>query len=313
MKKVSVIIPVYNGEKYIEECLESILSQTYKNIEIIVVDDGSTDNTKQILENYKNKIMLKCQKNSGASTTRNNGYKLASGEYILFFDADDYMTENYIKNAVNIMNEGYDLVITNFNRFDETGKIKPWEFMNKKGLTEYETLYLIPHFPNNKLYKKTIIDDNKIEFKKYIMAEDANFFLKYIQNTKKIGFNNSFDIFYREHSNSITTKYSLNILDVEGAYNDLEKYIKKENKNIFACSRLYHYHCQLIKYSYYNKNNRQEIIKFFKKGFKDNKLNKMPIRYKKIMFKYYLNVWCMLFLPKPLKVLCNMVVLKKIL
>lgn len=312
MKKVSIIVPVYNGEKYIVECLESILNQTYKNIEIVVVDDGSIDNTKKILEKYKEKIKIKYQQNSGVSLARNNGYSLTTGDYILFFDSDDYMTENYIENAVSIMNEGYDLVITNFKRFNEEGIIKPWVFSSKKELTDYELLYLMPHFPNNKLYKRKIIDEYKIKFPKFIMAEDANFFLKYIQNTKKIGFNDNFDIFYREHSNSVTGRYSLNILDVVRAFEDLEKYIKIENKNIFNCSRIFHYHGQLIKYSYYNKNDRKEIIKVFKNSFKNNKLNKIPFRYKKTILKYYLNVWCMLFLPRPLKLLCNKIVLKKI-
>lgn len=312
MKKVSIIIPVYNGEKYIKECLESILKQTYKNIEIIVVDDGSIDNTKNILKSYKDKIVVKFQKNLGAPSARNNGYRSAQGDYILFFDADDYMGKDYIEHIVKIMNNGFELVISNFSRIDEYGNRKDWQFKSKKHLTDYEMLYIIPPFPNNKLYLKKVIDENNIIFEDLRMAQDLNFYLKYLQCIKKVGFNDSFDVYYREHSNSITTNYSLKIFDVEKSINLSKVYLKEENKNIFNCSRLYNYHCQLIKYSYYSKEDQKEIIKFFKKSFKSNRVNKIPIKYKKIMFKYYLNVWCMLYLPRVLKSPFNKLVLRKI-
>ena len=97
--KVSVIIPVYNVEKYIKKTLDSVINQTYRNIEIIIIDDGSTDNTFKICEKYqlnKNVKIIK-QINKGVSNARNNGLKIATGEYILFVDGDDYIEKNTLK------------------------------------------------------------------------------------------------------------------------------------------------------------------------------------------------------------------------
>ena len=106
--KFSIIVPVYNVEKYIEKCLESILNQTYDNFEIIVINDGSTDNSKKILDNYKTnkKIKIINQDNQGLSIARNNGLGAASGDYILFIDSDDYIEEELLSTLnKNINNE----------------------------------------------------------------------------------------------------------------------------------------------------------------------------------------------------------------
>ena len=97
-QKVSVIIPVYNGEKYIATCIESMLNQTYANIEIIIIDDGSTDQTARICDQYKNeKIIVIHKENAGASAARNTGLDIASGSYIVFVDADDNVELTYIE------------------------------------------------------------------------------------------------------------------------------------------------------------------------------------------------------------------------
>jgi glycosyltransferase involved in cell wall biosynthesis len=101
--KVSVIVPNYNYGKYIEQAIESVLSQTYKNIEIIVVDDGSTDNSLEVLERYRNKITLITQKNQGVSAARNNGVRASSGEYIAFLDPDDVWLPTKIEKQVSKM------------------------------------------------------------------------------------------------------------------------------------------------------------------------------------------------------------------
>ena len=93
-KKISIIIPVYNAEKYLKCCLDSILNQSYKNLEIIIINDGSTDNSLKVIEEYKkndNRIILISQKNQGVSKSRNNGLELATGDYIMFIDPDDWI------------------------------------------------------------------------------------------------------------------------------------------------------------------------------------------------------------------------------
>ncbi|MEI3161840.1 MAG: glycosyltransferase [Lachnospirales bacterium] len=111
---ISIIVPVYNAEKYICQCMDSLVNQTLESIEIIAIDDGSTDNSLNILEKYKNndsRVKIICQKNSGASVARNKGLEMAQGDYIFFLDADDYidnsafsaMYENAIKYNVDII------------------------------------------------------------------------------------------------------------------------------------------------------------------------------------------------------------------
>ena len=98
MKKISIIIPIYNAERHLEKCLKSVIEQTYKNLEIILVNDGSTDMSKKICEEYQKKdlrIVLLNQSNMGPAETRNRGLSIATGEYISFIDSDDYIDKDF--------------------------------------------------------------------------------------------------------------------------------------------------------------------------------------------------------------------------
>ena len=121
---VSIIIPAYNAEKYIEQCIDSIISQTYKNIEVIIVNDGSTDNTLAICEKYAKedkRIKIVKKKNEGVSKARNDGIKIATGKYIMFIDSDDYIDDDYIEIMhKNIVEKKADLVVSNYTR-DKNG------------------------------------------------------------------------------------------------------------------------------------------------------------------------------------------------
>lgn len=105
LARVSIIIPCYNASKYVEQCIYSILQQDYPNIEIIVIDDGSTDDSLQKLEQFSDQIIYIKQKNSGACVARNKGLEISSGEYVKFLDADDYLADNIISLQVNQLNE----------------------------------------------------------------------------------------------------------------------------------------------------------------------------------------------------------------
>ena len=113
--KVSVIIPAYNKFEFTIEAIESVLNQSYKNIEIIVVDDGSTDNTSDIKEIFKEKIIYKLKKNGGACSARNLGMKICTGDFIAHLDCDDIYTKDKIKNSINylINNRAYGFIYTN--------------------------------------------------------------------------------------------------------------------------------------------------------------------------------------------------------
>ena len=122
--KVSVIIPAYNAENDIEHCIESIISQTYKNTEIIIVNDGSKDNTKKILEKLNNKyenIIIINQKNNGVSASRNAGINMASGDYLMFVDSDDFLENIAIEHLLK--NKENDLVLANYKKYYNADKI----------------------------------------------------------------------------------------------------------------------------------------------------------------------------------------------
>lgn len=105
-EKISVIIPVYNCEKYLNKCVDSVLNQTYTNYEIILIDDGSTDRSSEICDKYEKvskKVKVLHQKNSGVSQARNNGVDIAEGKYICFLDSDDYIEKEYFKFAIEKM------------------------------------------------------------------------------------------------------------------------------------------------------------------------------------------------------------------
>ena len=126
MAKVSVIIPVYNGERYISEAIDSVLNQTYKDLEIIVVNDGSTDNTVEILKEYDDKIRCKSQGNKGQASAINEGIKMAKGKYIAYLDADDVCLPERFENQVKYLEEhpNVGLVYSDCYQIDENGKIQ---------------------------------------------------------------------------------------------------------------------------------------------------------------------------------------------
>lgn len=123
--KISVIIPVYNVEKYIRQCLESVINQTYKNLEIIIVNDGTKDNSMKIVEEYLSDERIKIinKENGGLSSARNRGMEEATGEYIYFLDSDDWIELNTIEILVE-NSKGVDIVGANFFYWDEIQKIK---------------------------------------------------------------------------------------------------------------------------------------------------------------------------------------------
>ena len=126
MEKISIVVPIYNVEKYVKKCIESLIKQTYKNIEIILVDDGSTDSSAEIIDEYANKdsrIIAIHQKNKGVSSARNTGLKAARGEYIGFVDPDDYVDCQMYEVMVNKLQASLaDLVVCGYSKIWESSK-----------------------------------------------------------------------------------------------------------------------------------------------------------------------------------------------
>ena len=127
-EKVSIIIPVYNSERTLERCLDSVINQTYKNIEILIVNDGSKDKSLEIMKEYQkkdNRIMVINQENKGLSGARNAGLDKATGEYVTFIDSDDYIKANLIKDTIEIFNRyNCDVVRNNYELAYKDGNTK---------------------------------------------------------------------------------------------------------------------------------------------------------------------------------------------
>lgn len=203
LPKISVIIPCYNVCEYIERCLESVLNQTYKNIEVILIDDGSTDNTdvviSKLIDNKKNIIFIR-NENSGVSNARNTGLKHSSGEYLMFIDSDDYIAKNMIENMYKLMckyssdivkcNIKKDYVLNNIKEdakplYSRVRDIEKSKFSNTiyKKILSTETMNSVCCA----LFKANIIKENNMYFREDIHnGEDAIFFMNYIDNCKDI-------------------------------------------------------------------------------------------------------------------------------
>lgn len=187
MEKVSIIVPVYNVEKYLSEAINSVIEQTYKNIEILLIDDGSTDNSGKICDMYLEKdarIKVFHQENKGLSGARNTGLKNATGKYIMFLDSDDKFELNACELLYNAIEETKaDYVIANYINIDEDGT--KWEnpvFSKEKyqsfklSIKDYEkSFYIMNSGVWNKIFRKSFIDSLDLKFVERLPAEDAIF------------------------------------------------------------------------------------------------------------------------------------------
>lgn len=233
--KVSVIIPVYNVELYLERCLESVLKQTLDDIEIIVVNDGSTDNSKNILmkyiEKYPEKIFYLEKENGGLSDARNFGIPYAKGEYITFLDSDDYIECNAYEEMYLASHNGEKNII-------ECDFI--WEFSNKRKIDKAPIYKDIKDFLKgsrvvawNKLYKKEWLLSKKVLFHKGVIFEDVEFFFSLMPQLNSISevevVRKPF-IHYVQRDNSILDKAGLRTVEICDVYLNAFKYLKDINK-----------------------------------------------------------------------------------
>lgn len=215
---VSIIIPAYNASEYIQSTIESVLRQTYSNIQIIVIDDGSIDNTYQIssrlLENIGNHKVIR-QVNSGVSCARNTGIKNCEGEYICFLDSDDYYDEKFIHCIMTkILADNLDLCYCGFKE-DVCGRIKKYKYGFIEGCIDGKEL-LDQHL-NKKtylctcsvIYKKRLIDENNILYSEdYKYGEDQEFIIRCLINSKRVGCVKKDLVSYVYRSNSATYKFN---------------------------------------------------------------------------------------------------------
>lgn len=276
MIKVSVIVPVYNKEEYIEECLESLIKQTLKEIEIIVINDGSTDSSALKIENYTNKydnIIVVNQKNQGLGSARNSGIREARGEYIGFVDADDFVNEDMYENLYNqAVEKKSDLVICDYQFYPKPVNFKKKWFNKYTGKVDAEFLDKNTQ-PWNKIVSKKLLDEINFEFfEKNGDGAYINIFL----NAKNIITIDDKLYNYRVGQDSMSTNYSNEHYrrEVEVAYKQKEMLCKSQYSGIldeYFNYRIIYTLIQAMTVSLINEDKR--LYKTYK-----NKLNEMNYR-----------------------------------
>lgn len=197
-KKISVIVPAYNVEKYLRRCLDSLVHQTYPNMEIIVINDGSTDGTKEIVEEfacrYEGKVFVYNQENAGQAVARNNGISYATGDYIGFVDSDDFVSPRMYEYLIREAEEkGCDLVTCGYYGCDdETGEIQVYQAgcrgeFDQSIFENPEILRLNAPYPWNKLYRKELLENAGFAFPEGIIFEDLAAVFPLFLSAKKVG------------------------------------------------------------------------------------------------------------------------------
>ena len=285
MIKISVIIPIYNTEKYIKECLNSIINQTLKEIEIICINDGSTDNSLKILEQYAQKdkrIIILNQENSGSAIARNKAINIAKGEYLSFIDSDDYVDLSYLEKLYNATNNSINEVVATVNVvlvdefYNKTYKNTYTQKSKLLDLIERANMFIKTSISCNKIYKTSFIKENNIHFPELnSVGQDLYFTLFSLLLAKQVNTINNTTYYYRQISSAQTklTKYQrhFHIIDF---YKLIENRLSETKINYFK--KIYWQYCinQRKKYDltmFYN-----SMHKDYKKDFKSKIKSEFP-------------------------------------
>lgn len=244
--KVSVILPIYNQEKYLTTALDSLQNQTLKDAEFICVNDGSKDNSLKILQDYAQRdcrIKILDQINQSAGVARNNGLKVAKGEYVAFLDPDDWLEPNALETLYKkSKKQDCDMLVFNFKRLDEAGNVLS-VFNLKNKMKRFHDIRVDENFhwrdikPRvlggmypvawNKFYKRDLIKNNGLHFAKCNMAEDNVFVFGATLNAKKIGYEESCLYNYIVHNSSALRSKSNKNLSIFKSIDCVKKLLDK--------------------------------------------------------------------------------------
>jgi glycosyltransferase involved in cell wall biosynthesis len=300
-KLVSIIIPCYNAEKYIEQCINSVINQTYKNIELIVINDGSKDNSGKIIQTFAkqyNWIKYFEKENGGVSSARNLGLDFVNGDYVTFIDADDWIENNHIENLVrNLESANYDLSICSFKLEKRNNKSfkQPNKVITKIMDTEetMKNVFVGKLFPGgylwNKLFKREKIGN--LRFDKIIYyGEDLLFVYNYLKNCSKTIYQSNRTYHYIKTPNSIVrSKFNFKKLTVLTCLEIIMEDLKSYNPSIINFAEgLY---CLLnLEILYYlirdkvkDKALKSKIKKQFKNSMKSLRKTKLFHRYRRYL------------------------------
>lgn len=283
MPDISIIVPIYNAEKYLKKCIDSLIGQTKKEIEFILVNDGSTDSSENIIKDYSDKrIKYFKNKNQGIGKTRNFGIEKSTGKYIMFLDSDDYLDKDACKYLFNkIEKENLDIVVCDFYK-DIDGKIEKEKipsFKNSSLEENSELLLNINLAPWNKIYRSRLIKENKIKFVENLKYEDAPFVTECLLKAEKIGKIDKFLNYYVIHKNSETTTRDkkmfdiIKIVDIIRSQYKNSKYI--DTVNTLTIKILVNYTIQQRENKNAKERNRfiDEVFNYLKKNIPDYRKN----------------------------------------
>lgn len=296
--KISLIVPVYNVSNYLRKCLESIINQTYKNIEIIIINDGSIDNSYDICLEYKEKdkrIKLINQENMGLSEARNTGLKYATGDYIWFIDSDDYIELNSIELLITYLKK-YDIVVFNYSNVKDNSITKIKSFYD---YNQIEVKYLLSHCNAwNKIFKKDILENEL--FPKGHIYEDLYLIPTLILKTKKIKFLDEYLYNYVYRNNSIkNTKNNSNdrIYALNNLYIKLNKLYPNEIEYLYIYNLLMTSLIEEVnnKCKHDLKSLNKIVKEKYPKYYKNIYWNKLGILKKNYLILIYYNI---LFIPR---------------
>ena len=307
MDLISVIVPIYNVERYLEKCINSITKQTYKNLEIILVNDGSTDNSLNIcqkIEKSDKRIKIINKKNEGVSIARNEGWKIANGKYVTFIDSDDYIQNDMIQYLYEIILKGVDIAICDYIILDEKNnrKIRNYNCTNKISILEQKEALIrllkdkeIHNYAWAKLYKMELFKNIKYPVGRKM--EDLGIMYKLFLEAVKIGYGTEKKYFYIQREESIMHTIS------EEFYKDLYelsferfKTIKKrypfllENDINMILRILGIYRkCNIFDYKYIRDSKMEEIYEKILKGKTLKIFFKVDAKYKIKMILFRIN------------------------
>ena len=239
MSKVSIIVAAYNIETYIDRCLDSLTNQTFDDLEIIVVNDGSTDNTLNKIMKKKsidNRIKIIDKENQGLIEARKSGFSYATGEYILFIDGDDWLDNNTIKILYEkAISKNYDIVQYKYLEAYDSGKQKKdWDEitgdLNQEQLLSSYFLGNINHNIWSKFIKREFIINNQIDFpNKICYGEDLAFTFSLFINNPKMCIIDKYLYYYYQRDESLSNKISLKILEIKKATEFIKEQLLKYN------------------------------------------------------------------------------------
>ena len=233
--KISVIIPIYNMEKYLNESLDSVITQTLKDIEIICINDGSIDNSLTILKEYEKKdkrIKIINQKNSGVAIARNRGIDISKGEFIAFLDPDDKIINNSsLENLYYAAINNHVLISGgNSNKYLNGKEVEKLDHFNKEGIVYYSD-FQKPYYFWKYIYNSKFLKNNKIYFPNYLCFEDPIFFVK-AMNEAKMFYALPQNVHYYRASDTMKKMNEKKIVDLLKAMLDMLKYCDNNNLKI---------------------------------------------------------------------------------